>query len=359
MRILITAGGSGGHISPALGIARVLQKENHTICFFTTKGLGEAYIKQHGFEVQALNLEGLLGRGPLLFLVALLKMIPALFFSFRYIQRWQPDIIVGFGGYGSVPVVMAGVMAKVPALIHEQNVVPGQANRWLARWVNKVAISFERTRKYFPASKVVLTGCPMHLRPVSLSREELLTKYHLKEGRATLLALGGSQGSHVINETFAKSVEILGQQMPLQVIHICGKQDYEDLQKQYRRIGIPFALFSFLDPMEEVYALADIVVARAGALTIFELVKFNLPAILIPYPFANAHQKDNAFLLQYLGKAKILEQKDLSAEKLGIMLKRYLKEQKDLAPEKKKEIAKIFITDAEIRMVDEIKKLAG
>ena len=353
MKILIATGGSGGHVFPALCVAQELKKNNHQIIFAGTSGAITKKIEENGFDLAVLSSKGVSFASVNSFFVSIFYMMKAMVQSFSLLKDLKPDVVVGFGGYGAFPVLLVSSLLRYPTLIHEQNVVPGRANRILSKVVRKIAISFEKSRKYFPLSKTALTGCPCRSEKKQLTKEELLKKFNLQNNRFTILVLGGSQGSHRINQEFLKVAPLLKKDLEFQVIHLTGGQDCDDLKKKYDDIDIPVSLFSFLDEIEEAYRITDLVVSRAGAVTIFEIALFGLQAILIPYPFAKGHQRENAKILCDTNVAKMIEEKDLSTEKLkGEILNMAL----DKIPKDKivQQTRNFFFPDAAVRLTNEI-----
>jgi UDP-N-acetylglucosamine--N-acetylmuramyl-(pentapeptide) pyrophosphoryl-undecaprenol N-acetylglucosamine transferase len=314
MRIVIATGGTGGHIFPALETACVLKDRGHEVFFIGALGLGEGKVKAKGFPVYLITPKGLTNRS----LGGLYQfgsfMIEAVIQSKGALQQIQPDKVIGFGGYSSFAAVSAAQFLNIPTMIHEQNVVPGKANRLLTKFVKKVAISFAETKAHIKAKNIVWTGCPCHQSPSKEPKETLYQKFGLDPSKKTILVLGGSQGSQKINEVFFHSISSLIQQgASLQAIHMTGKSEYVVYQQKYQEAALSVKVFEFISPIEEAYSLSDVVVARAGAACVFELGAFAIPSVLIPYPLADGHQKYNAQVLERLGLAKIIEQKDLTS----------------------------------------------
>ncbi len=314
MKFVIATGGTGGHLFPALKTAQELKRDGHEIVFLGSFRQGQGQIQKSGFAFEELGTRGLVAGQTF---SAVLAMTRGVVRSFRRLRQLKPDAVLGFGGYGAFPVLLSAALLRYPTLIHEQNVVPGRANAILAKFVKRVAISFIASTRYFKSKKTVLTGCPCHLPPPRADRAVILRRFGLVEGKTTILVFGGSQGSHVINDGFMAAAQSLKEKLGFQVIHICGKTDYTKLENEYNQLGIPFALFEFLDKMEEAYHIADLVVSRSGAATITEMALFQLPAVLIPYPHAKGHQKENALILCEAGVAQLIEDKDLSVSRLN------------------------------------------
>lgn len=316
MKIVIATGGTGGHIFPALHVAEALRTKGHEVLFLGTFGAAAERVKRQGFAVQDLKAKGMTGQSPKNFLLALGKMLAAVFQSFQFLKGLRPDVVVGFGSYGAFPVVFAAIIKKIPVMIHEQNVRPGQANKVLARWVDKVAISFSKSHRYFSRARVVLTGCPAKENPPLADRETLLERFGLKKEGKTILVLGGSQGSRRINAVFVETALILKKESDFQVIHVAGKDDVLMLRQHYEYLKVPHHVCDFMNDIENAYAVADLAISRAGAVSITELCHFGIPSILIPYPYAGAHQKENAQVMVELGQAVMVEEQNLSPLRL-------------------------------------------
>lgn len=310
MKVVLATGGSGGHIFPALKTAELLRTQGHEVFLAGALSSVEGRLKSAGLGYQILDVEGFNIRS---FPRFLRRMVNAVSQSNTFLKELRPDVVVGFGSYSSFPVLWAAKSQKIQTMIHEQNVIPGKANRLAAKFVNRIAVSFDETRSVFPKDKTIWTGCPCHdVRPQE-SKSELLKFYGLQDGRLTILVLGGSQGSKYLNEVVFESLPALGH---VQVIHMTGKIDEKIYAQKYPSLGIPYRVQSFIENIERAYAAADIVIARAGAATVCELASFGLPSILVPYPFAHSHQKANANVLKKAGVAVVLEQKDLNRQTL-------------------------------------------
>ncbi len=322
MKILIATGGTGGHIFPAIETAKALRIRGHEVSFAGVLGAAEAKIKSLDFHVYQLSAKGLNDRSFLGWIDFGKVMTRAIFRSFGVVRKCTPDKIIGFGGYGAFPVVMAGALMGRPVLIHEQNVIPGKANALLARIVRKVAISFEASRKYLNPAKVVWTGCPCHDKTLP-SRAEGLLVFGLEENKKTIVLIGGSQGSQRLNEIF---FELMTESFsfPLQAIHMTGPREFALYEKRYSQANLPVKVYAFIDNIGHAYAAADVVIARSGAATVSELGLLGLPAVLVPYPFAGNHQKYNAAVLADKGAAVVIEQKDLNRSSLKEAVMRML-----------------------------------
>lgn len=324
MNVIIATGGSGGHVIPALKVARELQKRKCAVRFAGAFNVWKERIAKAGFPFDELELRGINFTRPLELPRIFWLYAKGTFVASNLLKKSKTDAVVGFGGYGSFPFVLAAVISRCPTLIHEQNVLPGKANAVLSRLVKRIAVSFPQSRRYFPAAKVVLTGCPSHAPIAEMDKAQLLKGFGLEAGRKTILVLGGSQGSRRLNEVSVQAVLELRSRVPLQVIHLCGQDGYPALKEQYARLGIPFALFAFFEAMERVYPAADLVIGRAGAVSVTELIRFRKPSILIPYPHAGGHQRKNAEVLAQAGVGEFTEQKNFTAVWLTASIERML-----------------------------------
>lgn len=321
MRIVIATGGTGGHIFPALQTAAVLKQRGHEVFFIGSLGLGEDKVRREGFDATVINAQGLTSRSIVGICRFAFSMLRATVRSLRTLRRIRPVKVVGFGGYGSFAVVLAARLLNIPTMIHEQNVVPGKANRLLARWVRRVAVSFPETQEHLGTAKTVWTGCPCHQQTPAQTRQDLLSKLALDPACRTILVLGGSQGSQKLNEVFFDVMSVWGKQNGFQALHMTGKKEYGLYSKKYHDAGLPVKVFEFIHPIEEAYAAADLVIARSGAATVCEVGFFAIPTIFVPYPLADGHQRYNAEVLAKRGAASIIDQKDLTVQVLIDALK--------------------------------------
>ncbi len=319
MKILVVAGASGGHIFPALSFLEALKEKYEVaqaLLVLPERSKKAAVIASKGIEVKYISIYPLKLKFSRANFHCLIQFFKGSLESLFIIIKFRPDIVAGFGGLESVPLVLFAWFFRIKTLLHEQNVMPGQANKLLARFVDKIAISFEESRGFLKVSqdRVVWTGNPLRkeLRAVK-ARSEGLRFFGFEEGKFNLLVVGGSQGSHKINACFLEAVSMLFDKSKVQIIHISGMQDYALLADSYKDMGIKIKLFSFLKEMQYAYSICDLIISRAGATTISELLYFKIPAILIPYPFSRQHQMANALFLERMGSAVIIDDNALGA----------------------------------------------
>jgi UDP-N-acetylglucosamine--N-acetylmuramyl-(pentapeptide) pyrophosphoryl-undecaprenol N-acetylglucosamine transferase len=305
-----------------------LKARGHDVYFAGSLAVAEDKIKSHGFIVHVIPSQGLVNRSPLGIIRFILVMSKALVRATILILKTRPQKVVGFGGYGSFPVILAAKMIGVPSMIHEQNVVPGKANALMAKMTKKIAISFKSSSAHFPPEKVVWTGCPCYHKQTSKPHAEIIKDLQLDPAKKIIVLLGGSQGSQKLNEVFFEFMNTYADQLNLQGIHMTGKKDYPLYADKYTKTNMPVKVYEFIHNIDEVYQAADLVIARSGASTVTELGLLGVPAILVPYPFAEDHQKYNAEVLASCGAAELLEQKNLTVDSLkkaleNILLKAY------------------------------------
>ena len=325
--ILIAAGGSGGHIFPAIALARALQRspgESVDIRFVgSDKALDRRIFEKEGFAFSLVSANKFPYKRSLLQLALFfIKLKIDLIKTFFTVLSYKPDVVAGFGGYASCPALVIAWLFRIPRIVHEQNVVPGRANSFLFKLADKVAISFEDTRAAGLSigkddGKYVLTGNPLRSEVLKEDRPSGIKRFGLDESKFTILVIGGSQGAHFLNETFIGAMAGIDKALRkmLQVIHLTGIKDYEGAVKSYAGIeGLESRVHSFIDRIEEAYSASDLVITRAGASAIFEIAYFARPMILVPYPFAMSHQAENAKVFSRKGAAVVIEENTLSAE---------------------------------------------
>jgi UDP-N-acetylglucosamine--N-acetylmuramyl-(pentapeptide) pyrophosphoryl-undecaprenol N-acetylglucosamine transferase len=317
MRVLIAAGGTGGHIYPGIAVAKeIMRRDPNSVVRFvgTARGLETRVVPNAGFELSLIESTGLKNVG-LAARVRGLLLLPKSFFAARQlIREFRPDIVVGAGGYVSGPVLLIASLMKLPTLVMDSNALPGWTNRVLARFVDKAAVSFTEAMPYFPG-KAILTG-----NPVRSEFFEVPAKTHDAQ-RVSLLVFGGSQGARTINEAMVTALAHLGSEKDrLRVTHQTGTADVEKVQGGYADASwsANVEVKPYIDDMVSEFAKADLIVSRAGATTTAELLAAGKAAIMIPFPLAaDDHQRKNAEALQTAGAARMILQKDLSGETLA------------------------------------------
>lgn len=322
--IMVMAGGTGGHVFPALAVAQRLRESGREVFWLgTSHGLEARLVPEQGIPLERLPVEGLRGTGLGRWLAAPPRLIHALFQAFRVMRRRRPSVALGMGGFAAGPGGLMAWLLRVPLVIHEQNRVPGLTNRWLARLATRV---FEAFPGSFPVYRQAQTcGNPVRREIATLPAPEL--RWADREGPLRLLVLGGSQGARALNETMPAALALLPLASRPQVRHQSGTRTLEATQAAYQTHGVEAEIASFIRDMAVAYAWADLVVARAGALTLSELAAAGLGALLVPFPHAvDDHQTHNAAWLVEAGAARLLPQAALTAERLADELRPFLRD---------------------------------
>lgn len=324
MTFLFACGGSGGHIFPALSVAEELDRrrpDSKVVYACGTKDVESAIFrvvpKDAVFTVESAPFRGGTSFVDPHFLIRLTR---GFFQSRALLKKLRPALVVGFGGYVSFPVLLAARSMGVRTALHEQNVVPGRANRVLAKFTDALALSHTESRAYFGRSRRSrVTGNPIRSSIEKDCRLEAFDFFGFSSGKKTLLVLGGSQGAESVNRLFLSCLPFLDRVMKegLQVLHLCGRMQPRDSEEICRGAGVRAKAFSFFDRMDLAYGAADLCLGRAGATFLSEIEAKNIPAILVPYPFADGHQRENARVFATKHSAVVVEQSDLTPEKLA------------------------------------------
>lgn len=334
-KILVVAGPSGGHVYPAIAfIERLNDKCNHPSAYLILPG---SYVKKippvAGCALQYINIPSVKLEFGFENIKKAAKLINGCIESFFILIKYRPDIVVGFGSIVSAPFIIFSWLLRIETVIHEQNVIPGRANKLLVMFADKIAVSFETTMHYFKnyRRKITVTGNPLRKKITRLDKTMALGYLGLDAGKFTILVMGGSQGSGKINAEFVDALSLLNNRSFMQVVHLSGRMDFERLKQRYEKLDIKFRIFDFFDSIEYLYSAADLTVSRAGATSIAEIIFYELPAILIPYPYAYKHQYMNAKALEEKGCAVIREEEKLNAVVLKDDIELFLRSRNRLA----------------------------
>jgi UDP-N-acetylglucosamine--N-acetylmuramyl-(pentapeptide) pyrophosphoryl-undecaprenol N-acetylglucosamine transferase len=320
LRVLIAGGGTGGHLYPGIAVAEEITSEAGGEVTFvgTSRGLETTLVPKAGFPLELVQVSGLKRMGAAGLVRGLGRLPRAFLESWRILRRHRPDVVLGVGGYASGPLVLAAAVAGIPTAIQEQNSLPGFTNRVLGRLARRVFVAFEEAGASFARGKVRLVGNPV--RRKFLEQAAAIAGASPAVGRSIVI-LGGSQGSHAVNELATGLVRVLDARGRLPpIVHQAGRGDAERMQLHYAALGYDgrVAVRAFIDDMPAVLADAALVVARAGALTLAELAIMRVPAILIPLPTAaDDHQTRNALAFERAGAAILLPQAQASATRLA------------------------------------------
>jgi len=318
MKVIISGGGTGGHIYPAIAIADALKRRDALIdiLFVGAKGRMEMEkVPAAGYPIRGIRISGLQRRLTVSNLLFPFKVAGSLLRCRSILREFRPDVVIGVGGYASGPLVRMATWMGIPAVLQEQNSYPGITNKLLAKAADTICVAYPGMEKFFPAGKLVLTGNPMRnqlQQPVA--RAEAAAFFGLSQDRKTILAFGGSLGARTINETMRNAHDLLAGRDDIQVLWQIGKL-YADTFLACDTARLPNVKpMVFIDRMDLAYALADVAIARAGAMTISELCLVGKPAILVPSPFvAEDHQTHNARSLAERGAAWLVPDRDAAA----------------------------------------------
>ncbi len=363
MKAIIAGGGTGGHLFPAMALAEELRSRltDVSLLFVGAKGGIEAtLVARSGWDFEGIRASGLQAKRLPQRLRSLALIPLGVIRSRAILRRFSPDVVVGLGGYASAAMVLAGVLSRVPTIIHEQNVFPGLTNRRLGRVVNYVAIAFEEASAFFPEGKVRVTGNPVRAELFGTNRADALARFDLDQDRLTLLIFGGSQGAHRLNQAVLEALPFLeSERGGIQFLHATGLRDLDAVKQGYIAGGHRAIVEPFFWEMALAYAAADLCLCRAGAGTVAELCAVGKPSILVPFPFAaNDHQRWNAGSLVACGAARMVLDRDLSGATVVEIVKGFLADRSGLRAmgQKAKALAK---PDASARLADLVIGLAG
>ena len=316
--IAVMAGGTGGHVFPALAVAEVLRARGADVFWIGTRaGMEARLVPAHGFEIEWIGIEGVRGKGVRQLLAAPWKLFRALREAGAILRQRDPRVVIGMGGFVSGPGGLMARMQRRPLLIQEQNSVPGMTNQWLSRIAEHV---FEAFPGSFPAARrAVTTGNPVRAEIAALAPPS--TRFADRSGPARLLVIGGSLGAQALNETVPQALALLPAEQRPWVRHQAGERTLAVAERAYADAGVVAEVTPFITDMAEAYGWADLVVCRSGALTVSEVAAAGVPAVFVPFPYAvDDHQVGNARYLTDAGAARLIVQRDLTAAGLAAVL---------------------------------------
>ena len=329
--MIIAGGGTGGHLFPGIAVAEEFLRRdlaNEVLFVGTERGIEARAVPAAGYRLELVPAAGIRGKGILSQIRGAIMMLSGYIRSRRLIRNFLPDMVLGVGGYASLPMVLAARGMRVPTFIHEQNAIPGMTNKLLARFADQVFITLEESATCFSGKKTFLTGNPL--------RRQILEQVANAGSAAPagsgaggdfrLLVFGGSQGAHAINIAMAAALPLLEPVSGrLEVTHQTGEKDAPEMNAAYQRVGIRATVTPFIQDMADAYQRADLVICRAGATTIAEVTACGRPSILIPFPHAvDDHQRRNAEALLSKGACFMLLERELSGEKLAAMISKLI-----------------------------------
>ena len=354
---MVMAGGTGGHVFPALATARVLQKRGYRIVWLgTQRGIEARLVPAAGIPVEWLSVSGLRGKGFATLLMAPLRLALALFQALRAVRRHRPSVVLGAGGFASGPGGVAAWLLRRPLVVHEQNAVAGLTNRVLARLADRVLEGFPDS--FGRALRAEHVGNPVRPEIAAVAPPE--RRYAARSGRARLLVFGGSQGAARLNAVVPAALAELPLELRPDVIHQTGRNGHDETVAAYRTRGIEADVRPFIDDMAGAYGWADLAVCRSGALTVAELAAAGVPAVLVPFPAAvDDHQTRNAEHVVRVGAAVLLPERELTPLSLAATLRRLLEAGRPQLAQMAAAARGMAIIDADERLADACVAAAG
>lgn len=315
-RILIMAGGTGGHIMPGLAVAHELEQQGHTVAWLggVTSSMEARLVPQHGVEFNSVEFGGLRGKGAMTKLLFPLRLVKAVAQARRVFKKFQPDVVLGMGGYITVPGGLAAKMEGVPIVLHEQNAIAGMSNKLLAKMAKRVLSGFPNA---LPNAQWL--GNPVKQVIVDVASPE--ARFDAHEGALKIAVVGGSLGAQALNSIVPQALALMPEATRPQVVHQAGEKMIAQLQENYAQSGVKADCVAFISDMAGLYANADLLICRSGAMTVSELAAAGAPSIMVPFPFAvDDHQTVNAKLLVDAGAGMCISQKELTPEILANVL---------------------------------------
>jgi UDP-N-acetylglucosamine--N-acetylmuramyl-(pentapeptide) pyrophosphoryl-undecaprenol N-acetylglucosamine transferase len=347
LKILFSGGGTAGHINPALAVAKNIKEidKNAQILFIGTEdGLEKELVPKEGFNIEFINVQGFERKLSIKNICSVIKSFKGIFQAKKIINKFKPDVVVGTGGYVCGSVVLCAAMMKIPTVIHEQNVFPGFTIKILSKFALYVALSFKESEKYIKRKKeVYITGNPVRKELLESDYQTCREKMDIGKDKFLILAFGGSLGAEKINETVVDFIKTNVQNKKIIIILGTGKREYELVIKKLKENEIDIysnnnvKIYPYIYNMNEVMAASDLVICRAGAITLSELTAIGKPSILIPSPYvANNHQEYNAKALEKIGAAIVLDENKINSNSLTSQVKKLIENRELLGKMKKK-----------------------
>jgi UDP-N-acetylglucosamine--N-acetylmuramyl-(pentapeptide) pyrophosphoryl-undecaprenol N-acetylglucosamine transferase len=360
IHIIIAGGGTGGHIFPAVAIANACKKHfaNCNILFVGALGKMEMEkVPKEGYKIIGLPIAGFNRSNMFKNIFLPFKIVNSFLKARKIIKQHQPKIVIGVGGYASLPVLYMAQFAKVPTLIQEQNSMAGKSNIMLGKKANAICVAYDGMNKFFPENKIVLTGNPVRglISNNTCNKQQALNFFELNNNKKTVLIIGGSLGAKSINDTLIEQHELL-MQHDIQIIWQTGKPSFEAAKTSVHGKENDIKVFEFIQAMDMAYAAADVVISRSGALSISELCISAKPVVFVPFPFASEdHQTKNAMALVYKNAAEIVADKNTKQELITKVLALINDENK--CKTFSENLKTLAIADADERIVLQIKKI--
>lgn len=328
-RVLVMAGGTGGHVFPALAVAKAFQEKGAEIKWLGTQaGIEAKVVPDNNIDIVYLDVAGVRGQGIKRLVLAPLKITAAIVKVLQVIRDFKPDLVLGMGGFVTGPGGVGAWLSRTPLCIHEQNAVAGFTNKVLARFATRVFQAFPNTFSEL-GNKVMTTGNPVRKEIADI--EPPHTRFLHRQGPIRVLVLGGSQGAVALNNVVPEAFAAMANKDQFTIRHQAGGKNQKVATEKYQEMGVNAEVFPFIENMHEAYSWADVVICRSGALTVAELAAAGVGALLVPYPFAvDDHQTKNGEYLANSGAAILMQQQELTAESLKKVILEKLSEREDL-----------------------------
>jgi len=350
---VMTGGGTGGHVIPALAVARVLEEQGHRLLFVGTKdGMESRLVPEASFEIEFIRSGGLNRVGWRKQLQTGWQLPLGLAAAMTILRRFRPAAVFSTGGFVAGPVSVAALLSRIPLVVMEPNAIPGIANRKIARRVYRALLGFEETRTWFPAERAEVTGLPV--------RPEFFALEPKQGGVFTVLITGGSRGSRTLNRAARESWPLFRESGSMvRIVHQTGTAEYEELAKEFAGTGLLGQIVPFISHMSEAFAVADLVIGRAGAGAVNEIAAAGMPALLVPFPFAaDDHQRRNAEALVHAGAARMVLDREMNGTRLFEEVER-LRADPDTRAAMRRNVKRFARPGAAMRAADVLEEAAG
>lgn len=361
MKVIMVGGGTGGHVYPAIAIAEAIQDRilDSQILFIGSEGgIEEKIVPEARFSLSTIKARGMLRKISFKAITSPFYAVAGFFDSLKILKNFKPDVIVATGGFVSLPVVLAGSFLRVPVVLHEGNLIPGLSARMIKWFASRINVAYEQQRKYFKWKKTYCVGGPVRKEITRTIKGIAIQNMGLRQDQKIILVLGGSQGARSLNRTMIEALPDLAN-LNVQVIHVCGERDHDWIKDSVKESYPFYHLISYMYNIWDGLAACDVVVSRAGATAISEIIARRLPSILVPFPYsAEGHQDRNAGLLEKAGASVVIKDGDLNKEVLLREIERILKD-RDLYARMSAASAALGKPDAAREFVNIITDLLG
>jgi UDP-N-acetylglucosamine--N-acetylmuramyl-(pentapeptide) pyrophosphoryl-undecaprenol N-acetylglucosamine transferase len=319
-KILIVGGGTGGHVFPGIAVAQNIQNDSSVEILFIggTQRMEREWVENYGFHFAEIAAVPFPRRKIIKWISFPIYFLMSIQRAWKIFKKFNPDAVFSTGGYVSAPAALVAVLKRIPLAIFEPNVVPGLTTRFFQFFSRKIFVGFEETMKWFSKKKTSWNGIPIRQEILNFSKAKAIKTFNLQPNVPVLLVLGGSQGARNLNHAAVQAIQFMDQgDHALQVIFMTGRSEFQMRMDQLEKCSIKVMARMFIQNIQDAYAVADLVISRAGALTCGEILVSQVPSILIPYPYASNHQEKNARALEKMGASVVILEKNLNGEELA------------------------------------------